>query len=380
MNTEPDSLGQRIPVIDGLRGYAVLAVVAAHLLWPDFDSWYRRSASLSDYFPTHQTFVINFGLAVSLFFVLSGFVLTLPYFRGQRTMNSVHDYYSYVVRRAKRLLPLYFAGFVFIAFTQMPDASPRETLVHMFQMSTLTFQFFHPSAENEYNPVLWSLEVEWWLSLVLPIFLLAARKWSCNRVVLISIVISLCSALFLTKDIFEVSGYQWFFATNSVFAKVSTFVIGMACAHTYCTYRSSIRPFTALLTGFLFLTAGCVIFELVLMHQFPVISTIIAYTLATLGFSLLLLGLLVHRSRITRLLFENRPIMLCGRICYSIYVWHMTGISAQMPMLNIYRFVRYVFLLFAVSLFSYRYIEYGHEKDYRRLLPDRPKPLETKKQ
>lgn len=380
MTSQAASTGDRIAVIDGLRGYAALAVVASHVYFmPFFSDWYDRAPSISQYLPTIQTFEMNFGHAVTLFFVLSGFVLSLPYFNGRRAMDSFKDYRQYVVRRAKRLLPLYFAGFIFVGFMLMPDASPRQTLLHFLQMSTLTYHFFNPTTANPYNAVLWSLEVEWWCSLLLPVFLIAGRKWSYNVVLQLSFALSLCASLFYAKDIHEI-GYPWFFATNSVLTKIFTFVIGMSCAHTYCTHRASIKPLLGIVTGIIMVTIGCIIFEVVFIHQVPVIATVIGYALVAIGWALLILGLLIHRSNITKLLFENRVITLIGRMCYSIYTWHALGIASQMPMLNIYRFVRYVFLLFVVSLFSYRYIEYGHEKDYRRLLPDRPKPLETKKQ
>lgn len=379
MNASPDSSGHRIAVIDGLRGYAAIAVVASHVYFmPFFSDWYDRAPSISQYLPTIKTFEMNFGHAVSLFFVLSGFVLSLPYFNGRRAMDSFKDYRQYVVRRAKRLLPLYFAGFIFIAFMLMPDASPRQTLLHMLQVSTLTFQFLNPNIANPYNTVLWSLEVEWWCSLLLPIFLIAGRKWSYNVILQLSFVLSLCASLFYVKEIHEI-GYPWFFATNSVLAKMFTFVIGMSCAHTYCTLRSSIRPLLAIVTGIIMVTIGCIIFEVVFIHQVPVIATVIGYALVAIGWGLLVLGLLIHRSHITKLLFENRVITLTGRMCYSIYIWHVIGIAPQMPMLNIYRFVRYIFLLFVISFISYRYIEYGHEKDLRTLLPEKPKPLESKK-
>src|SRR3954468_16839754 len=78
---------RRIPELDGLRGIAVLAVLALHLAPP----WPLRHLALS------------FGWAgVDLFFVLSGFLIT----RILRRLRGGSRYYpAFYGRRAKRILP-----------------------------------------------------------------------------------------------------------------------------------------------------------------------------------------------------------------------------------------------------------------------------------
>ena len=153
METEKNS-GNRIDSIDGLRGWSAVGVVVFHILL------YERMSSMPflvhsfDDFARH--FVMNSAQFMILLFVLSGFVLSLPYLKNERSMDSLNDYRTFVVRRAKRLLPLYFCGFIFIASFVPHDLSPRAVIVTLAQLSTLTFHFFHPFSAFPFNPALWS--------------------------------------------------------------------------------------------------------------------------------------------------------------------------------------------------------------------------------
>lgn len=55
------------------------------------------------------TLFSNAWMGVSLFFILSGFVLALPFAEGRRKMCTMRDLGSYYHRRASRLIPVYWA-------------------------------------------------------------------------------------------------------------------------------------------------------------------------------------------------------------------------------------------------------------------------------
>lgn len=88
---ETPSRSTRLPVLDGLRGLAILLVLGAHL-FPDA--------------------IADVGWAgVDLFFVLSGFLITGVLLDGAQDPHRVRTFY---VRRALRIFPLYYG--VLIAF------------------------------------------------------------------------------------------------------------------------------------------------------------------------------------------------------------------------------------------------------------------------
>src|SRR5258706_1988331 len=72
-----DGAAIRFHEIDGLRGWAALSVVVFHLYWETFGvvmPGLRNPAT---------AFFLDAGLAVSLFFVLSGEALSAAYFAGK---------------------------------------------------------------------------------------------------------------------------------------------------------------------------------------------------------------------------------------------------------------------------------------------------------
>src|SRR5690349_10449838 len=82
------SSGARIPELDGARGIAVLAVVIAHYVGE----------------VEHAPVGFSFGwMGVSLFFVLSGFLISSIVLERKDSPNFLPVFY---IRRALRILPL----------------------------------------------------------------------------------------------------------------------------------------------------------------------------------------------------------------------------------------------------------------------------------
>ena len=104
----PDAIShERLPSLDALRGMASLVVVVSHcyLLIPE-----ARRATLDASWASYLLLPLyNGSAAVVVFFVLSGFVLSLPSWRG-----SVPSYPRFVVRRFCRIY-LPFAASILLA-------------------------------------------------------------------------------------------------------------------------------------------------------------------------------------------------------------------------------------------------------------------------
>ena len=109
-----------LPALDGVRGVAVLAVLAYHL------SFFGRLPALAGDTPALKPLVtaaMAGWTGVDLFFVLSGFLITriLLETRGRRTY-----YRTFVVRRVLRIFPAYFLalavlyGWMLPSFPAMP--------------------------------------------------------------------------------------------------------------------------------------------------------------------------------------------------------------------------------------------------------------------
>ena len=101
MSSRPADAEARMPALDGLRGLAIILVLAHNLqLMSAPMGWIAR---FSEY-------ALNLGwVGVQLFFVLSGFLITGILLDTQRVSNY---YSSFFVRRSLRIFPLYFVMLV----------------------------------------------------------------------------------------------------------------------------------------------------------------------------------------------------------------------------------------------------------------------------
>lgn len=178
----------RIAHLDSLRGLAALIVVFHHCLvtFPAFWAVYQRPATtplmrLLGNTPFHILWAGDEFVLV--FFVLSGFVLSLPFWNGaQMTFG------QFVVRRIFRIYPAYLAaiaaGMILMSLLSHGPLEGLSDWTHQFWNRPLNWKivsdqiFLMASAGDNYidTPV-WSLVVEMHVSLLFPLVILAIR-WS----------------------------------------------------------------------------------------------------------------------------------------------------------------------------------------------------------
>jgi peptidoglycan/LPS O-acetylase OafA/YrhL len=107
---------KRIPALDGVRGYAILGVVAVHLL--------GASGVLRTIAGTDTAVVVwgALGYTLDTFFIISGFVLFLPVVRKGGEFGGAARFW---INRAARLLPAYWLAVTLSAVlvTALPPAS-----------------------------------------------------------------------------------------------------------------------------------------------------------------------------------------------------------------------------------------------------------------
>jgi peptidoglycan/LPS O-acetylase OafA/YrhL len=89
----------RLPALDGIRGVAVLMILVFHF----WQSMYHLPAAAP--LQSHLRFLAGGQTGVDLFFVLSGFLITGILLNAKGTPHFLRNFY---VRRAVRILPLYY--------------------------------------------------------------------------------------------------------------------------------------------------------------------------------------------------------------------------------------------------------------------------------
>jgi peptidoglycan/LPS O-acetylase OafA/YrhL len=193
MNETSPFRGRHYPQLDALRGIAALMVVINHFILVGPLWWIPRS-------PLR---VLALGHeAVILFFVLSGFVLTLQLISDRRI-----SYRDYVIRRICRIYLPYLAV-LFAAFSaiNLINIEPIEWAGSWFNhIWTGSFSggeildhllFIGQYKANRVLPVIWSLIYEMRISLMMPLVVYCVSRFSARTCLAAALCISLVSFVF----------------------------------------------------------------------------------------------------------------------------------------------------------------------------------------
>lgn len=155
--------------LDALRGIAIFGVFMTHLS----GYWFRATQLRLEIPPLPLNFLdlFRFGyLGVSLFFLLSGYLLTWT--EEKRERRGSYSLLSYAKRRAFRLIPAYYAAILLIILVRPGNPSPGSLALHLSFL-----QGFSPSYPRGLDGVFWSLTPEIVFYALLPFFVIWLRSF-----------------------------------------------------------------------------------------------------------------------------------------------------------------------------------------------------------
>jgi peptidoglycan/LPS O-acetylase OafA/YrhL len=152
--------GGGIAALDGVRALAFLLVFAFHLNHADV--WNYTGSN-----PFVGAFLLVGNTGVTLFFVLSGFLLFLPYTQALLFEKAWPRAKIYYMRRVLRIFPGYFFSlFILVMFTAPSFIQPQH-LLQLVPFLTFTMGFYNSS--GLINGPYWTLAVEFQFYLLLPL-------------------------------------------------------------------------------------------------------------------------------------------------------------------------------------------------------------------
>jgi peptidoglycan/LPS O-acetylase OafA/YrhL len=305
------------PEIDGLRAFAVLAVLINHL----DESWLPGGF-----------------LGVDIFFVISGYVVTSSLLQRQE-----RNWRSFIVkfyqRRFRRLLPVLAINVVVVSVL-FAMIVPSMELLHVAALRTGIAALFGVSnvyllrqgsnyfaADNKYNVFLhtWSLGVEEQFYFVWPCLLLlcgigvaAATRGSLRKFKFICTSLLFCSlGFFIYLQLNEQVDSAFYLITARFWEMASG---GLA----YLLHRGSgtardlgeripIEPFRSPIAGLIFLALTSLMFVPLAWR-----------TLSTIGVtaSAAALLILVKKGALIGRIFSHPVAVAIGLLSYSLYLWH----------------------------------------------------------
>ncbi len=312
--------------LDSLRGLAALTVVFCHCA-------NIPCAVMSGYFGKiiHYTplgILIAGHEAVMLFFVLSGYVLVLPFIRGPV------PYPQFAVKRICRIYVPYFTSLVlsvigcaiFYRSGGIPELGMWFNLTWTMPLTLVSliqhFILIAGGIDAHYNTAMWSLSPEMRMSLIFPLVAAVACRFRFRSAVLF--------VLFLQVMIFRGIIPQIGDLTRTL--NYGTLFIVGALAAKYTPEITRLLGSLHLLARYLFLGIGLLLYtsNFWILKELPFRELIIIW--AQCVGSLIFITCALAFGRVSAVLLW-KPIHFLGKISYSLYLLHGTVLFALVHLL-----------------------------------------------
>jgi peptidoglycan/LPS O-acetylase OafA/YrhL len=374
----------RIAPLDSLRGLAALIVVFHHCLVtsPQFWSVYQHPADtpLMRLFGNTPLHLLWDGPEfVLVFFTLSGFVLSLPFWAGKQL-----PWRQFIVRRVLRIYPTYLVavtiGMILLTLLSHGALSGLSDWTKQFWNRPLDWKtvadhvFLMASAGDNYidTPV-WSLVVEMHISLLFPLLMLALMQ-SEGLTLAMAFALALLGDWGVQQDPGNhIHPFLTSFATSASFLWL--FVVGALMARHRQALTAAIArvPVTLQIAV---LAAG-----LVALNSIWQFGAGERYRFLEQAGAIIVVASSATMGWLQRLL-DVAPLRWLGKISYSLYLIHFvvlfTVLYAFRPEVTLLRIVIAVPILsIAAAALLYRFVEapsiaWGHrvsEAQKRRMAP-----------
>jgi peptidoglycan/LPS O-acetylase OafA/YrhL len=319
-----------IPQVDGLRALALLLVIGHHIFATYLEDTHRLG---TQHLPLDWTVIwgrsalvawgVHLTFGVQIFFVISGFVLAIPFARARLNRDVAPSTRLYLLRRIIRIEPPYLLnmtfGFILLLLAKPMTLWHINVMFHVFGAHYLASIFYlHGLIYGEpswIGGIAWTLEIEIQFYLLMPLIAQIFRvHHSALRRFLLAFFAA-CAALFAQY------GTQSPRLSLTVLHHLGFFLAGVLLADVYLNPPRSLR-------------LGQRIGDLVALFSAVILVYIIHWNTEFVWLEpfLLAAGFLgVFHGRWTGRLFARKWLTIPGAMCYTAYLYHLFIITALMP-------------------------------------------------
>lgn len=385
----------RLSGADGIRAVACLAVIMHHL------SQRLAPETQTPFMQVVQSFLLMGNTGVSVFFVLSGFLLSYPFWKRYLWGESFPSIKQYAVRRAARIMPGYYLSLVVscIIFPFLFNIPIKALLVRFlagfFFVAGFHYVTFFPS---EINGPLWSISFEVLCYLLMPLFMYGLYKFAKSKrsfgeailywigVIAFITILNQLIHVFLTPDDIErgwqyglIGGAKYWMPNYNPIGFFAHFSMGiMAAGVTAWLYKMSDRVSGLKekgmfdIIGVVSLLAALVLlfvmrlspeFSLSIQSQpyfFPFYAALIACALAV-----------APHSKWFGWLLDNPLFQYTAKVSFGLYIWHFLVIgivsntlfpdfqefSVKSPTMWLFVSVIIIVISYVIATLTYYFIE-----------------------
>ena len=316
---QPETRDGFVPAIESLRGLAALMVAGFHaLIWLDAGGGPRflvtpvwcLDGGWQAFVTRWLLVVFNGGAAVTLFFVLSGFVLHASLQRAFRERNALRAISAFMALRVVRLMPAYAVSLVVMVVAlrgvgAIPAPAAAAGWLAWFRLLPPDLAAFGSNLlllRVDLNPVAWTLRIEMFAFVMLAGLYLLARAAPATFMVSMAALLVFAAAW----PVEHVGRYAYLFA------------LGLACARWGCPALRLLSPSPRLARA-----ALCVGAVLVLLPGAWTLAHEVAVdAVSGLGAALVICVLSILAGDAAPRLLRHRSMRWLGRISFSFYLLH----------------------------------------------------------
>jgi len=331
----PPSSSNHIAGLDGLRALACLAVFGVH---------FQQAVSLQGNIGPFDLarFLENGNTGVALFFVLSGFLLSIPFWRSLERAEPVPQWRVFWLKRAARILPAYFICLtVLVVHNRLWEQTGESTNILLHYLLLFNYS---PQHIFSINPPFWTLAVEVQFYVLLPLIFLVIAAFPRRLqipavagfavlayVALIGVIqCEPCREWWPWNGQHDVTQNPVF--TYSLLAHLPHFLLGVLGGSVHSMLKDvRRRHFFSVQKGSeaVFWLAAALIFIILATPLDTQLSIPFGrYNLPFVPVLLTLIVLSASHTVLIKALLELAPVRWIGHVSYGVYIYHL-------PVLNV---------------------------------------------
>jgi peptidoglycan/LPS O-acetylase OafA/YrhL len=331
----------RWPALDGLRAFAVLTVMAAHLNDPHFFA--------------------GGGLGVDVFFVISGFLIT-SILLGEQDKRGRVGFGAFYARRALRLFPALVVVLAVVAVVCATDSHiflAHETLAGIPWIVLYAGNWLRAFSHAASLGVLghtWSLAVEEQFYLIWPVIFVFGIGRIGDRRRAAALLVSAALAVMAYRAVVLAHGWSINRVSNGSDTHCDGLLLGCALALWLTSGAEVVMPrVSAVLT----VISGAMLVAIMLAVKDSTVLEGVGYPVAEVATVGTIWNLVTSPLRPLEWILAKPPVLWIGRRSYGLYLWHypIYGLLAGGPGVPPRDWPGALILSFAAAALSFRFVE-----------------------
>jgi peptidoglycan/LPS O-acetylase OafA/YrhL len=306
-----------IPSLDGVRAISFLLVLAAH-------------AGLDN--------VVPGGLGVTIFFFLSGFLITTLMRTEYERIGRV-DFRQFWLRRALRILPPFYlvlSAVTIVALLVMPAGSLQmgPFLARALHFTNYWSIYHGPQHEPPGTGVYWSLAVEEHFYLLFPLLFVAVQRAGLSARSQAFTFWTLCLAVLLWRTVlvthFAASEDRTYMGTDT---RIDSILFGCALA-VWCNPVMDDLRLNERIWKILVVPGAALLLLVCLLIRDELFRQTLRYSLQGVALTILFIAAIQFHDWMPFRFLNWRPIAFLGVLSYSMYLMHyavLIGVQSAFP-------------------------------------------------